>query len=70
MASSIGPGVSAGGSEDGDLLFGRRTYEDLYGVWPHRTDNPFRPTERSPEVRRLELVDRAAALGKLDAHHG
>ena len=23
------------------LLFGRRTYEDFYGVWPHRTDNPF-----------------------------
>ncbi|RMI29935.1 dihydrofolate reductase family protein [Nocardia stercoris] len=25
----------------GGLLFGRRTYEDFYGVWPHRTDNPF-----------------------------
>jgi dihydrofolate reductase len=23
------------------LLFGRRTYEDFYSVWPHRTDNPF-----------------------------
>jgi dihydrofolate reductase len=23
------------------LLFGRRTYEDFYGVWPGRTDNPF-----------------------------
>ena len=23
------------------LLFGRRTYEDFYQVWPHRTDNPF-----------------------------
>lgn len=24
-----------------DLLFGRRTYEDFYSVWPNRTDNPF-----------------------------
>jgi len=23
------------------MLFGRRTYEDFYTVWPHRTDNPF-----------------------------
>ena len=23
------------------LLFGRRTYEDFYTVWPGRTDNPF-----------------------------
>jgi dihydrofolate reductase len=23
------------------LLFGRRTYEDFYSVWPNRTDNPF-----------------------------
>ena len=25
----------------GGLLFGRRTYEDLYSVWPKRTDNPY-----------------------------
>ncbi len=25
----------------GALLFGRRTYEDFYGFWPHQTDNPF-----------------------------
>jgi dihydrofolate reductase len=24
-----------------DLLFGRRTYEDFFSVWPSRTDNPF-----------------------------
>ena len=24
-----------------DMLFGRRTYEDFYKVWPHRGDNPF-----------------------------
>src|SRR5438876_4825658 len=23
------------------LLFGRRTYEDFYAVWPNRTNNPF-----------------------------
>ncbi|MFY9573554.1 MAG: dihydrofolate reductase family protein [Blastocatellia bacterium] len=23
------------------LLFGRRTHEDFYAVWPNRTDNPF-----------------------------
>ena len=26
-----------------DLVFGRRTYEDFYEVWPKRTDNPFTP---------------------------
>lgn len=25
----------------GALLFGRRTYEDFHGFWPHQTDNPF-----------------------------
>jgi dihydrofolate reductase len=25
----------------GGLLFGRRTYEDFYKVWPNRTNNPF-----------------------------
>jgi dihydrofolate reductase len=30
-----------GGSSS--LLLGRRTYEDFYGVWPKRTDNPFTP---------------------------
>jgi dihydrofolate reductase len=25
------------------MLFGRRTYEDFFSVWPHRTDNPFTP---------------------------
>jgi dihydrofolate reductase len=23
------------------LLFGRRTYEDFYGFWPHQKDNPY-----------------------------
>jgi dihydrofolate reductase len=28
-------------SEPGSLLLGRRTYEDLYKVWPKRSDNPY-----------------------------
>ena len=28
-------------AEGGALLFGRRTYEDFFSVWPNRTDNPF-----------------------------
>jgi hypothetical protein len=39
-ASEIGPRASSGGSGDGGLLLGRRTYEDLHSVWPQRTDNP------------------------------
>ena len=27
----------------GALLFGRKTYEDFYRVWPSRTDSPFTP---------------------------
>jgi dihydrofolate reductase len=37
MASVAGEGMARGGG----MLFGRRTYEDFYSVWPHRTDNPF-----------------------------
>jgi len=37
MASFAGEGMA----RDGGLLFGRRTYEDFYSVWPNRTDNPF-----------------------------
>ena len=34
--------VMAGGMADvGPLLFGRRTYDDFFKVWPGRTDNPF-----------------------------
>jgi len=37
MASFAGEGLA----REGGLLFGRRTYEDFYSVWPNRGDNPF-----------------------------
>jgi dihydrofolate reductase len=37
MMQAMGEGMSRGA----DLLFGRRTYEDFYSVWPKRKDNPF-----------------------------
>jgi dihydrofolate reductase len=33
--------AAEGMASTGPLLFGRRTYEDFYAVWPNRTDNPF-----------------------------
>jgi len=33
--------MAQGMSQGGDLLFGRRTYEDFFKVWPGRKDNPF-----------------------------
>jgi dihydrofolate reductase len=32
---------AAGMGAGGPLLLGRVTYEDLFGFWPHQTDNPF-----------------------------
>lgn len=37
MAQEMGRGMSQGAA----LLFGRRTYEDFFAVWPGRKDNPF-----------------------------
>jgi dihydrofolate reductase len=37
LASFAGEGMA----REGGLLFGRRTYEDFYSVWPNRSDNPF-----------------------------
>ena len=39
----MGRVAAEGMSTTGALLFGRRTYEDFYAVWPQRTDNPFTP---------------------------
>jgi dihydrofolate reductase len=33
--------MAEGMAQEGALLFGRRTYEDFYAVWPKRKDNPF-----------------------------
>src|SRR5438067_9404713 len=33
--------MAKGMFQGGELLFGRRTYEDFFKVWPGRTDNPF-----------------------------
>jgi dihydrofolate reductase len=41
MASSFGPGTRSDRSEDGGLLFGRRTYIRLHDAWRDRTANPF-----------------------------
>ena len=37
MMKTMGEGMAEGGP----MLFGRRTYEDFYKVWPARKDNPF-----------------------------
>jgi dihydrofolate reductase len=37
MGKAMGEGMAQGGT----LLFGRRTYEDFFAVWPARKDNPF-----------------------------
>ncbi|MEY9962811.1 dihydrofolate reductase [Streptacidiphilus sp. MAP12-16] len=36
-AKAMGQGMA----QTGAMLFGRRTYEDFFAVWPNRTDNPF-----------------------------
>jgi len=37
MMNAMGKGMA----QAGPLLFGRRTYEDFFAVWPGRKDNPF-----------------------------
>jgi dihydrofolate reductase len=40
---AMGSQMAERGAQTGALLFGRRTYEDFAGFWPHQTDNPFTP---------------------------
>jgi dihydrofolate reductase len=35
--------MAEGMAQESELLFGRRTYEHFFKVWPGRTDNPFSP---------------------------
>jgi dihydrofolate reductase len=37
----MGSVAAEGMANTGALLFGRRTYQDFHGFWPHQTDNPF-----------------------------
>lgn len=37
----LGQAIGESMATSGPLLFGRRTYEDFYRVWPGRKDNPF-----------------------------
>jgi dihydrofolate reductase len=39
----MGRVMGEGMSRRGALLFGRRTYEDFFKVWPNQKDNPFTP---------------------------
>jgi dihydrofolate reductase len=46
MMQAMGKGMAANGA----LLFGRRTYEDFFAVWPARKDNPVAAVlDRSPK---------------------
>ena len=38
---TLGKAAGESMATTGSLLFGRRTYEDFYKVWPNRKDNPF-----------------------------
>lgn len=39
LGAKMGEGMAA----DGAMLFGRRTFEQFAGFWPHQKDNPFTP---------------------------
>lgn len=41
--AGVGKSVAQSMANTGALLFGRKTYEDFYRVWPSRTDSPFTP---------------------------
>ena len=55
LGQVMGQDMARGGA----LLFGRRTYEDFSGYWPHRTDNPFTPVlnERQKYVASRTLAE-------------
>ncbi len=62
MMKTMGEGMAGGGP----MLFGRRTYEDFYRVWPARKDNPFsKVLDEGTEVRRLEDARRSRCRGRI-----
>jgi dihydrofolate reductase len=40
----MGRKMAEGMAKEGALLFGRRTYEQFYRVWPDRAENPYTET--------------------------
>lgn len=77
----MGRVMAEGMARGGALLFGRRTYEQFFGFWPHQTDNPFTEvlnstpkyvasttaTEPLPWVNSTLLPDAAAGVEALRA---
>jgi len=67
MGQAMGQGMSRGA----DLLFGRRTYEDFYEVWPKRTDNPYTDIlNRSQKYVASKTLREPPAMGALHAAVG
>ena len=59
----MGRALARGDGAGGALLFGRRTYEDFAGFWPHQTTTRSRRCSTTPEVRRLDDAAGAAPVG-------
>jgi dihydrofolate reductase len=59
MDSVLGQVMEADMARGGALLFGRRTYEDFSGYWPHQEDNPFTPVlnERAKYVASRTMTE-------------
>jgi dihydrofolate reductase len=59
MDSVLGQVMEADMARGGALLFGRRTYEDFSGYWPHQEDNPFTPVlnERAKYVASRTMAE-------------
>ena len=61
MMQKMGEGMSGASA----MLFGRRTYEDFAGYWPHQTDNPF-TAHLNQADRILDDRRRASVLNEAD----
>lgn len=56
---SMGQALGEQMTNGGDLLLGRRTYQDFAAYWPHQKDNPFTPVldERQKYVASTTLTE-------------